>query len=106
MGIGVWQIVLILVVVLIVFGAGKLPRVMGDVGAGMKNFKDGIKGEGDDDNDDKPAIDKSDSADSAVKPKKIKKVAKTKKTTKATKPDDRQKFNCTSELQFTQGIDS
>ena len=29
--IGVWQIVLILAIVLILFGAGKLPRVMGDV---------------------------------------------------------------------------
>ena len=31
MSIGIWQIVLILVIVLILFGAGKLPRVMGDV---------------------------------------------------------------------------
>ena len=28
MSIGIWQIVLILVIVLILFGAGKLPRVM------------------------------------------------------------------------------
>lgn len=47
MAIGIWQIVLILVVVLVLFGAGKLPSVMGDVGKGMKNFKDGLK-DGDD----------------------------------------------------------
>ena len=43
MSIGVWQVVLILVIVLIIFGAGKLPRVMGDVAKGVKNFKSGMK---------------------------------------------------------------
>ena len=45
MGIGVWQVVLILVIVLIIFGAGKLPRVMGDVAKGIKNFKSGMNEE-------------------------------------------------------------
>ena len=45
MSIGVWQVVLILVIVLIIFGAGKLPRVMGDVAKGVKNFKSGMKDE-------------------------------------------------------------
>ena len=44
-GIGVWQIVLILAIVLILFGAGKLPRVMGDVANGVKSFKAGLKEE-------------------------------------------------------------
>ena len=43
MSIGVWQVVLILAIVLIIFGAGKLPRVMGDVAKGVKNFKSGLK---------------------------------------------------------------
>ena len=43
MSIGIWQIVLILVIVLILFGAGKLPRVMGDVAKGVKSFKAGLK---------------------------------------------------------------
>ena len=42
MGISFWQVALILVVVLIVFGAGKLPRVMGDLASGIKNFKKGM----------------------------------------------------------------
>ena len=42
MGIGVWKIVLILAIVLIIFGAGKLPKVMGDMGKGIKSFKAGI----------------------------------------------------------------
>ena len=45
MGIGIWQVVLILAIVLIIFGAGKLPRVMGDVAKGVKNFKSGMKEE-------------------------------------------------------------
>lgn len=43
MSIGIWQIVLILAIVLIIFGAGKLPRVMGDVAKGVKAFKSGMK---------------------------------------------------------------
>ena len=54
MSIGIWQIVLILVIVLILFGAGKLPRVMGDVAKGVKSFKAGLK-EGDDPADESPA---------------------------------------------------
>jgi len=45
MSIGVWQVVLILVIVLIIFGAGKLPRVMGDVAKGVRNFKKGMSDE-------------------------------------------------------------
>lgn len=51
--IGVKEIVIILLVVLILFGAGKLPRVMGDLGKGLRNFKDGLKGEGAGGDDDK-----------------------------------------------------
>jgi len=42
---GFWQIVIILLIVLILFGAGKLPQIMGDLGKGLRSFKDGIKGE-------------------------------------------------------------
>lgn len=49
MGIGIKEIIIVLLVVLIVFGAGKLPRVMGDLGRGLRNFKDGLKGEDNDD---------------------------------------------------------
>lgn len=45
MSIGVWQLVLILVIIIIFFGAGKLPNMMGDLGKGIKNMKDGLKGE-------------------------------------------------------------
>ncbi|MDD4616632.1 MAG: twin-arginine translocase TatA/TatE family subunit [Alphaproteobacteria bacterium] len=45
MGLSLTHIVLLLVVVLVVFGAGKLPQVMGDLGKGMRNFKAGLNGE-------------------------------------------------------------
>ena len=43
MSIGIWQVVLLLLIVLILFGAGKLPKVMGDVAKGIKSFKAGMK---------------------------------------------------------------
>lgn len=42
MSLSIWHVILVLVVVLIIFGAGKLPRVMGDVAKGIKNFKAGL----------------------------------------------------------------
>lgn len=45
MSIGIWQLVLILVIVFVIFGAGKLPRVMGDVGKGVRSLRDGLKGD-------------------------------------------------------------
>ena len=43
MSIGVWQVLLIIGLVLIIFGAGKLPQVMGDVAKGVRSFKAGLK---------------------------------------------------------------
>ena len=43
----IWQLLLVLVVVFVIFGAGKLPKVMGDIGKGVKNMRDGLKGEND-----------------------------------------------------------
>jgi sec-independent protein translocase protein TatA len=39
----VWHWVIVLAVILIVFGAGRLPSVMGDLAKGIKNFKHGMK---------------------------------------------------------------
>ncbi len=43
MGISLANILVILFIVLILFGAGKLPKVMGDLGKGIKSFKEGLK---------------------------------------------------------------
>ena len=45
MGISLANILVILFIVLILFGAGKIPKVMGDIGKGIKNFKAGLKDE-------------------------------------------------------------
>ena len=42
---GPWEIALILVVVLIVFGVGKLPQALGAIGKGMRAFKRAESGE-------------------------------------------------------------
>ena len=36
------ELIIILVLVMIVFGAGKLPQVASSLGKGVRNFKDGI----------------------------------------------------------------
>lgn len=45
MGLSFWHMLLILIVVFVLFGAGKLPKVMGDVGKGIRNLREGLKSE-------------------------------------------------------------
>lgn len=42
-GLSIWKVLIILAIVVLIFGAGKLPRVMGDLAKGIKNFKSGMK---------------------------------------------------------------
>ena len=42
---GPWEIGLILVIILIVFGVGKLPQAAGAIGKGLRAFKRGESGE-------------------------------------------------------------
>lgn len=46
--IGPWEIALVLVIILIVFGVGKLPQVGGAIGKGLRAFKKGQRGEDED----------------------------------------------------------
>ncbi len=41
-GLGTQELLIILVLVMIVFGAGKLPQVGGALGKGLRNFKKGM----------------------------------------------------------------
>lgn len=43
MGISIWQVLLVALVVVLLFGAGRLPRLMGDMAKGIKSFKQGMK---------------------------------------------------------------
>lgn len=62
--IGPWEIALILVIILIIFGVGKLPQVGGAIGKGLRAFKKGQRGEDEEEEEEKP------------QPKKTKKVVK------------------------------
>lgn len=42
---GPWEIALILVIILIVFGVGKLPQVGGAIGKGLRAFRKAQRGE-------------------------------------------------------------
>lgn len=50
------HLLVLLIIILIVFGAGKLPNVMGDIGKGIKNFRQNLK----DENEEKKQISDSD----------------------------------------------
>ena len=54
MSIGMGELLLILVIVFVLFGAGKLPQVMQDIGKGIKGLKKGLK----DENPEKSELDK------------------------------------------------
>jgi len=41
-GIGMTELIIILVIVLVIFGAGKLPEVGSALGKGIKNFKSSV----------------------------------------------------------------
>ncbi len=44
-GLGWLELVIILVIVLVIFGAGKLPEIGSGLGKGIRNFKRATKGE-------------------------------------------------------------
>jgi sec-independent protein translocase protein TatA len=57
MGMSFGHMALLFGIVLVIFGAGKLPRVMGDIAKGVKAFKNGMKdGEDGDSNDNIPKL--------------------------------------------------
>ncbi len=44
----IWHWLIVLAVVLLLFGRGKIPELMGDVAKGIKNFKKGMSDESED----------------------------------------------------------
>ena len=55
MGISFWQILIVVALLVLLFGRGKISDLMGDVAKGVKSFKKGIKEE-----DEAKSINKSD----------------------------------------------
>jgi sec-independent protein translocase protein TatA len=43
---GLFQILIIALIILVLFGRGRISEMMGDVGKGLKNFRKGLGGEG------------------------------------------------------------
>jgi len=56
-GLGFQELVIILIIVVIVFGAGKLPDLGKGLGQGIKNFKKAVSGQEEDDAAAKKEID-------------------------------------------------
>ncbi|GAA4051786.1 twin-arginine translocase TatA/TatE family subunit [Parerythrobacter jejuensis] len=44
-GIGIWQILIVAVVILVLFGRGRISEMMGDFGKGVSSFKKGLNEE-------------------------------------------------------------
>ena len=45
MGLSLSHLILLAFIILVLFGAGKLPQVMGDLAKGIKSFKDSLNGD-------------------------------------------------------------
>lgn len=50
LAIGPWQVVLVAVVILLLFGGKKIPELMKGLGSGIKEFKKGVKEEEEEEN--------------------------------------------------------
>ena len=48
-GIGIWELLILLLVLLLVFGPKRLPEMGRQLGKGMREFKDSVSGSGKDD---------------------------------------------------------
>ena len=61
---GFWQIAIVVVLVVLLFGRGKISSLMGDVAKGIKSFKKGLSDETPDDTD---SVDKTDDHENSNK---------------------------------------
>ena len=44
-GLGIWELIIILVIVILLFGARRLPEVGAGIGEGIRNFRKSMKDE-------------------------------------------------------------
>ncbi len=59
MSIGIWQIAIVVILVVLLFGRGKISSLMGDVAKGIKSFKKGMASDATDDTDPKNISDEN-----------------------------------------------
>ena len=62
MGVSFWQIAIVVVLVVLLFGRGKISSLMGDVAKGIKSFKKGMS------SDESRKVDSPENADSPENP--------------------------------------
>ena len=77
-GIGIWQLLIILAIVLLLFGTKKLRNLGGDLGSALRNFKKAVN----DEDERKPAAQMKIGGASKKRAKKRKKGASKKRTAK------------------------
>ena len=53
MSIGIWQIAIVVILVVLLFGRGKISSLMGDVAKGIKSFKKGMASDATDESETK-----------------------------------------------------
>lgn len=46
-----WELVVVLVIVVIVFGVGRISKIGGELGTGIKAFKEGLQGDDEEDSE-------------------------------------------------------
>lgn len=76
-GISIWQLLIVLAIVVLLFGTKKLRNIGGDMGSAVKSFKSAVK-EGNEDSlkpDDEPAALDEDAADNVAETSAEKKTA-------------------------------
>ena len=59
MGLGTTELLIILVIVLVLFGVGRISRIGSELGKGISAFRSGLK-EGQDDNEENDGVDHKD----------------------------------------------
>ena len=59
MSIGIWQIAIVVIFVVLLFGRGKISSLMGDVAKGIKSFKKGMASDVTDDTEPKNISDEN-----------------------------------------------
>lgn len=62
---GTWEIILIVLVILLIFGGKKIPELMRGLGKGVRSFKDGVNGVEEDDQEKRTAKAKEDLSESS-----------------------------------------
>jgi sec-independent protein translocase protein TatA len=66
MSIGIWQIAIVVILVVLLFGRGKISSLMGDVAKGIKSFKKGMASDVTDESEPKNISDDNQDSDNNV----------------------------------------